>query len=307
MPINWYPGHMHKANKEMARLINDIDVVLEVLDARMPAASSNPRIREIRGDKPCLHILNKADLADPDHTHTWLSWYNRRPGSRAIASDHRNSPDKTDIIRECEILLARQAADGQLPSRKRQIMIVGIPNVGKSTLMNRILGRKVAKTGNEPAVTKGQQRIRLSDNWYLYDTPGVLWPKLEDQAAAYRLACAGAIRNTAVEAEDVAFFAAEMLARDFPETLQQRYQLEQVAADAETTLADIAKRRGCLRKSGQVDWHKVSTLLLNDYRGGQLGRMTLELPPVETAVKANDSDTLNNTDINSVPNQEKNA
>lgn len=279
MPINWYPGHMHKASKEMARLINNIDVVLEVLDARMPSASSNPRIHRIRGDRPCLHILNKADLADPDMTHAWLNWFNRQPGSRAMAADHRHSPNKTEIIRECEILLARQTGKQASTTGKRQIMIVGIPNVGKSTLMNRILGRKVAKTGNEPAVTKGQQRIRLSDSWYLYDTPGVLWPKLEDQEAAYRLAFAGAIRNTAVEAEDVAFFAAEMLARDFPDALRQRYQLENLAVDAESILTDIAARRGCLRKNGQVDWNKVSTLLLNDYRSGQLGRMTLESPP----------------------------
>ncbi len=279
MPINWYPGHMYKATKEMARLVNDIDVLLEVLDARMPAASCNPKVHELRADKPCLHILNKADLADPQRTHDWLNWFNSRPGSRAIAADHRHNPSKTDIIRECEKLLVRQSDDGQIPARKRQIMIVGIPNVGKSTLMNRILGRKVAKTGNEPAVTKGQQRIRLSDNWYLYDTPGILWPKLEDQQAAYRLAVAGAIRNTAVDAEDVAFFAAELLAREFPETLLQRYQVQCETTDAETVLTNIAQRRGCLRKSGQVDWHKVSTLLLNDYRSGQLGRLTLERPP----------------------------
>jgi len=294
MPISWYPGHMYKANKEMARLIKQIDVVLEVLDARMPAASRNPLLQKLRAERPCLHVLNKADLADPLLTKQWLSHFNRQPRSRAIATDHRSRLDKTDIIRECEILLAQTTPGGQLSARKRQILIVGIPNVGKSTLMNRILGRKVAKTGNEPAVTKGQQRIRLSDNWYLYDTPGVLWPKLEDQQAAYRLALAGAIRNTAVEAEDVAFAAAEILARDFPHALQQRYQLEAVATDAETVLSDIAARRGCLRKNGQVDWHKVSTLLLNDYRSGQLGRMTLESPDLLNCPEPNDPSATEN-------------
>ncbi len=294
MPISWYPGHMYKANKEMQQLIRQIDVVIEVLDARMPAASANPLLARMRQDKPCLHILNKADLADAEATREWLEWFNSRPGNRAIATDHDSELNAGLIIGICEQLLKTGAADRQAEPdpdadaddtqarpgrRKRQIMITGIPNVGKSTVMNRILGRKIAKTGNEPAVTKGQQRIRLGEHWYLHDTPGVLWPKLEDQDAAYRLACAGAIRNTAMEYEDVAFFAAEWLLADYPQQLRERYQLDELPGTAEALLELIAARRGCLRKNGQPDWHKVSERLLQDYRSGQLGRMTLERPP----------------------------
>jgi len=172
-----------------------------------------------------------------------------------------------------------EARDRPDTAHRYQLLIAGIPNVGKSTVMNRLLGRKVAKTGNEPAITKGQQRIRLQDGWYLIDSPGVLWPRLEDQDAAYRLAMAGAIRNTAMEFEDVAFFAAELFLRAFPGVLRERYGLEVLPDDVETLMTRIAARRGCLRKNGQPDWHRVSERLLQDYRSGQLGRLTLESPP----------------------------
>ncbi|MEX1197287.1 MAG: ribosome biogenesis GTPase YlqF [Pseudohongiellaceae bacterium] len=277
MSISWYPGHMHKASKEMAKLISQIDMMIEVLDARMPLASSNPRLRELRGPRPCLHILNKADLADPVLTGQWLAWFNRQPGSHAVATDPQTSLKTADLVRHGQRLLQQQGRTK--PKDRYQILIAGIPNVGKSTIMNRLLGRKVAKTGNEPAVTKGQQRIRLQDGWYLYDTPGLLWPRLEDQDAAYRLAMAGAIRNTAMEFEDVAFFAAELLQREFPQVLRDRYDIENPPADVEALLTLIAARRGCLRKNGQPDWHRVSERLLQDYRSGQLGRLTLERPP----------------------------
>ena len=160
-------------------------------------------------------------------------------------------------------------------------MIVGIPNVGKSTIMNQILGKKIARTGNEPAVTKGQQRVRLNDNWYLVDTPGVLWPRLEDQDAAYRLALSGAIRNTAIEFTDVALFSAQLLLEQFPHQLQQRYDLPSLPATGEGFLQQLAQARGCLRKDGDIDWNKVSELLIHDYRAGRFGLMTLERPPLQ--------------------------
>lgn len=266
---------MHKANKEMARLMDRIDMMIEVLDARMPRASSNPKLRALRGTRPCLHILNKADLADPELTRQWLDWFNRQPGSRAIAADPDTALRPADLVRIARQLLGEEEQSGR---RRHQLLIAGIPNVGKSTIMNRLLGRKVAKTGNEPAVTKGQQRLRLQEGWYLIDTPGVLWPRLEDQEAAYRLAMAGAIRNTAMEFEDVAFHAGELFLRDYPEALQSRYQLDPLPENTETLMEQIAARRGCLRKNGQPDWHRVSERLLQDYRSGQLGRLTLEQP-----------------------------
>ncbi len=287
MTISWYPGHMFKANKEMARIIKEIDVVIEILDARMPAASANPLLRQMRGELPCLQILNKSDTAQPEATRLWLQHLNARPNSRAIANGSDVRLHNKAIVNQCELLV--NAVKGERVRRaKRQAMIVGIPNVGKSTLMNQISGRKVARTGNEPAVTKGQQRIKLNDEWYLLDTPGVLWPKLEDQAAAYRLACTGAIRNTAMEFEDVALFAATFLLRDFPDRLRERYRLsEPLPATPEALLEAIALSKGYV-KGGHVDWHRVSELLLHEFRSGKLGRMTLEYPAEEPPVQASE-------------------
>ncbi|MCB1648172.1 MAG: ribosome biogenesis GTPase YlqF [Pseudomonadales bacterium] len=303
MTISWYPGHMHKANKEMAALIKQIDVVIEVLDARMPQASSNPLLKSMREGKPCLHILNKADLADPRITRQWLDYFRAQPLAHAAASGKDKRIETADVLHLCRVLLRK--VDEARPKRaepkpeqddnpdlaalrawkkenkKHQILIVGIPNVGKSSIMNQLLGRKIARTGNEPAITKGQQRVRLKDNWFLVDTPGVLWPKLEDQAAAYRLAMSGAIRNTAIEFLDVAQFAAKTLLEEFPERLQQRYGLQTLPADGEGFLRELALARGCVRKDQDIDWNRVAELLINDYRAGRFGPMSLERPPVE--------------------------
>jgi ribosome biogenesis GTPase A len=321
MTIAWYPGHMYKANKELAKLIQQTDVVIEVLDARMPAASANPLLHKtrLRHHKPCVHILNKADLADPVRTKAWIQYFNRQPGSAALANGKDNLFSTNLILGVCQRLVDEQALmprrkalepsadqpnnnaaidlesvpapgngdgtvkspDHNVSSRQRtySAIIVGIPNVGKSTVMNQIAGRKLAKTGNEPAVTKSQQRIRLNEHWCLFDTPGVLWPRLEDQAAAYRLAAAGAIRNTAIVFEDVAMNAAEFLLRDFPDALRQRYGFTTLPDSAEDFMSELATRRACRSKSGSVDWHRVSEILLHDFREGRLGRLTLEVAP----------------------------
>ena len=316
MTISWYPGHMFKANKELAKLMQQIDVVIEVLDARMPYASSNPLLHKtrLRHHKPCLHILNKADLADPAATREWLKYLNSQPGSRALANGKDGVLSTALIIGACQRLTDEQAlmpkknqadtteaTDSVSPSddgpvqaddagdtteaneryrqRKYNAVIAGIPNVGKSTLMNQITGRKLAKTGNEPAVTKSQQRVKLNDQWYLFDTPGVLWPRLEDQQAAYRLAAAGAIRNTAIVFEDVAMITAEFLLRDFPQALRERYRFASLPETAEEFMIELANKRACRSKSGNTDWHRVSEILLHDFREGRLGRLTLERPP----------------------------
>jgi len=312
MTISWYPGHMFKANKELAKLMQQVDVVIEVLDARMPGASSNPLMHKqrLRHHKPCLHILNKADLADPARTRLWLQYLNSQPGSQALANSS-DSPLSTAVILgvcqrlvdEAALMPVRETGIGSDPIpetemgsdpisveaevqpfrpdlRKYNAVIAGIPNVGKSTLMNQITGRKLARTGNEPAVTKSQQRVKLNDHWYLFDTPGVLWPRLEDQDAAYRLAASGAIRNTAIVFEDVAMVTAESLLRDFPEALKERYKFKELPETPEEFMEQLAIRRACRNKSGRVDWHKVSEILLHDFREGRLGRLTLELPPV---------------------------
>lgn len=276
MTISWYPGHMYKAKKEMIKTMTSTDVLIEVLDARSPQASSNPLLEEIRGKVPCLKILNKADLADPQTTESWHRHFSKRKDSLCIVNGKDKQIEKKDILKLCKQLIPKDSYQFQ---KQYHIMIAGIPNVGKSTLLNNILSRKVANTGNEPAITKGQQRVRLENNWYLVDTPGLLWPKLEDQEAAYRLAFMGTIRNTAIEAEDIAWFGAEYLLENHYAAIEKRYRLEQRPADAEQLLTAIAKFRACVGKKGRVDWHKTAEVLLNDYRSGKLGRMSLEPAP----------------------------
>ncbi len=298
MAISWYPGHMHKANKEMAALIKDIDVVIEVLDARMPQASSNPMLKAMRKGKPCLHVLNKADLANPHITREWLDYYNAQPLAYAATSSKEKRLETSDVLFLCQKLMrkvnaAKPVVEETVPTNpdaaalrawkkqnhKNQVLIVGIPNVGKSSIMNTLLGKKIARTGNEPAITKGQQRVRLNDHWFLVDTPGVLWPKLEDQTAAYRLALSGAIRATAMESTEVAVFAAQMLIDQFPERLKERYKVEELPADSEAFLRDLAVSRGCVRKNKDIDCNRVAELIINDYRAGRFGAMSLERPP----------------------------
>lgn len=273
---------MNKARKELARVMKDTDVIVEVLDARIPAASSNPLLAQLRGDKPVIRILNKADLAEPAITEAWLRWFSAEPGSRCLTHNNTIPLTKENLLSHCRKLLPPPVTNPNQAAKPRQILIVGIPNVGKSTLLNQILDRKVAKTGNEPAVTKGQQRVKLDQNWVILDTPGLLWPKLEDQTAAYRLALTGTIRNTAVQSEDIAWFAAEVLLADFYPALQSRYNLQTRPVDAEATLDAIARNRGCVGKNRGVDWHKVSDVLLNDFRSGKLGPISLERPPEQS-------------------------
>ena len=276
MSISWYPGHMNKARKELAKTMLETDVVIEVLDARTPAASANPLLRELRGNVPCLKILSKSDLADPATTRKWCKHLSQNPQNLCLTNGIDNQITKKDILDACRQLVSLKTSS----VKKYQALITGIPNVGKSSLLNQVLSRKVANTGNEPAVTKGQQRVKFDDDWYLIDTPGMMWPKLEDQAAAYLLASTGTIRNTAVEAEDIAWFTAELLLRDFYPLIEARYQLQNKPNSAEDFLEQLAFKKGCIGKGGSVDWHKVSELLLNDFRSGRLGRVSLEQPPL---------------------------
>ncbi|MCK5697318.1 MAG: ribosome biogenesis GTPase YlqF [Gammaproteobacteria bacterium] len=274
MTIHWYPGHMHKANKEIKETLSDIDLVIEVLDARIPFSSQNPLLSKLRGTKPCIKVLTKSDLADPELTKQWQIWLEREQGVKTLALTMKQ-PDR---IRQLLELSRKMVA--QLPGKRKVFnsMIMGIPNVGKSTLINILANRTIAKTGNEPAVTKAQQRINLSHDWALFDTPGVLWPKVENEPSMYRLALSGAVKDTAYEYDDVAFFTADYLLNAYPQLIMQRYQLQQLPKNELELMEAIGKKRGCLRAGNQIDLDKVSKILLNELRSGKLGQITLETP-----------------------------
>ncbi|GAA0685228.1 ribosome biogenesis GTPase YlqF [Marinobacterium maritimum] len=270
--INWFPGHMHKARKEIAQVMDEIDVVIEVLDARLPMSSENPLVDQLRKGKPVLKLLNKQDLADPKRTQEWLDYLNAREDVTAVALDTQQKALIKRIPEMCKQMV---------PARTRQdrpvrAMIMGIPNVGKSTLINALLGRKIAKVGNEPAVTKAQKKYSVHNGMALSDTPGILWPKIEDEDSGYRLAASGAIKDTAIEHEMVAAYAAGFLLLDYPERLQERYKLKALPQGQDELLDEIGRKRGCLRPGGVVDRHKASEILLTEMRAGKLGQITFE-------------------------------
>ncbi len=270
--INWFPGHMHKARKEIAEVMDEVDVVIEVLDARLPYSSENPLVERLRKGKPVIKVLNKADLADPARTAQWLDYFNAQEGISAFALDTSQKKQVQKIPQWCKDAVPARSRAG----RPVRAMIMGIPNVGKSTLINALLGRKIAKVGNEPAVTRSQKRYSVHNGMALSDTPGILWPKIDDIDSGYRLAASGAIKDTAIEHQLVAAFAANFMLGDYPQRLLERYKLSDLPAGAEALLDQIGRKRGCLRPGGVVDLHKAAEILLTELRSGKLGPLTFE-------------------------------
>ena len=284
MAIQWYPGHMTQARKKAAETMALTDVVIEVVDARLPEASSNPMIHELRRhrQRPCLKLLNKADLADPGVTQAWLSFFNRQPGVKAVAISCKKPGDVVKVPKLCQAL-APHRDDNLKPLR---MMIMGIPNVGKSTLMNALVKRRVAAVGDEPAVTKAQQRFDLNARMMLVDTPGMLWPKIEHPSDGLMLAASHAVGRNAVIDEEVAVFLGDILLARYADLVTARYGFATRGMDGAGLLEAVARKRGCLLKGkgGLPDLEKAAMLLLTDYRSGALGRVSLESPESRAAM-----------------------
>lgn len=278
MAIQWYPGHMHKAQKEIKEALPKVDLVIEVIDARIPYSSTNPLVAKLleqnENSKPVIRILNKSDLADPVITASWCDAFDRQHGTKSLSLSCKCPEQVKKISNLCHRIFPDHKARGK-PIRA---MIMGIPNAGKSTIINILSGRTIAKVGNEPAVTRRQQRIDLDDGIILFDTPGFLWPKIENSHSSYRLAITGAIKDTVIEYDDIAYYAAEYFAKQYPEKLLKAFQLETLSEDITNLLEDIGKRRGCLKAGGRIDMDRVCKIFVHEIRAYTLGAMSLETP-----------------------------
>ena len=275
MAIQWFPGHMHLTRKAIAERIKDIDVVIELLDARLPGSSANPMLAELTKGKPALKVLNKQDLADPARTALWLEHYNALPGVRAIALDASNTAPAKALVAACHEL----APNRRGLAKPMRVLICGIPNVGKSTLINTLKGKRAAKTGDEAGVTKTEQRITIADDFYLYDTPGVLWPKIIVAKTGYNLAASGAVGRNAFDDEEVALELLDYLRQSYAPLLEARYKLQGVVAMADEQLLDaVGRKRGALQSGGKVNLQKAAEIAIMDFRSNSLGRVTLETP-----------------------------
>ncbi|RAP76283.1 ribosome biogenesis GTPase YlqF [Paenibacillus montanisoli] len=287
MTIQWFPGHMTRARREIQDKLKLIDIAIELLDARVPLSSRNPMIDEILLNKPRLILLNKADLADARTTEKWMAYF-AGLGHTSLAIDSSTGTRVNEIPVKVKQLLhdkiEKQILKGMKPRAIRGL-IVGIPNVGKSTLINRLAGRSIAATGDRPGVTKGQQWIKVGTEMELLDTPGILWPKFEDQLVGQRLAMTGAIREQVLNIEDIAFFAVKELAKRYWPELVERFGLTTAppsdlddADEIVRVMEDIGRKRGCLVSGGRVDLEKASGIILRELRAGNLGRISLESP-----------------------------
>jgi len=282
MEIQWYPGHMTKAKRMMLEQIKLIDLIIELLDARAPFSSRNPDINELGKGKARLVLLNKADLSDPGSNDTWAEFFQSQ-GCFVVNLDSRSKTEmkkiQNVIQKACREKIERDRKRGIL-NRPVRAMVVGIPNVGKSTFINSFAGRACAKTGNKPGVTKGAQWIRLNKQVELLDTPGILWPKFDDQKTAARLAMLGSVKDEILNLEELAEDLGKFLIKHYKTLLENRYQMEILEeAKGQQLLEKIAEARGCLKKGGEPDLERAASFLLDDFRSGRLGKITLEFPP----------------------------
>lgn len=284
MLIQWFPGHMTKTKRMIEAHLQAVDLVCELLDARIPQSSANPMIAELTKGKPRLVILNKADLADPSETEKWVTYY-REKGLMAIPLNSNDQKSQKILVRNI-LETARPVIEKWkrrgLKSRSVRLMILGIPNVGKSTLINRLAGVKATRTANTPGHTRGKQWVRLADGLDLLDTPGVLWPKFEDQTAAMRLAATGAIAGDVFDMDEIVPALMETLVKRKPELLYEKYGIEDFTVDPQLMIEQVGRRRGCILPGGGVNFDRAQEAIIHDFRNGKLGRITLDAIPEET-------------------------
>lgn len=281
MEIQWFPGHMAKARRQVEEKLNQVDLIFEILDARLPMSSRNPMIDDLIKEKPRLVLLSKSDLADPAITRLWTEYFEKE-NVRALPLDILSGKGVKHIVSISRELMKKKIdIQSKKGIRRHRIrgMVLGVPNVGKSALINRLAGRSTAKTGDRPGVTRAQQWIKLGDGMELLDTPGILWPKFEDRLVGLRLAASGAIKEEILSVDEVALYLLQYLSDRYPDSLKKRYNMENVeTSDGLTLLKGVGKRRGCMRKGGEVDLEKAAEFVLRDLQSGRLGRISLEFP-----------------------------
>ena len=282
MHFQWYPGHMTKARRMMQENIKLIDLIIELVDARVPLSSRNPDIDELGKNKARLILLNKADLAEDRRNDEWMEYFKKQGYSVVKVNSKKGGGIKSiqSVIQEaCKEKMERDRKRGIL-NRPVRAMVVGIPNVGKSTFINALAGKACAKTGNKPGVTKGKQWIRLNKNVELLDTPGILWPKFEDQRVGLYLALIGAIKDEILNIDELSLELIKILLSDYPSVLHERYGVEE-DAEPPVILGQIAENRKCISKGNELDYSKAAALLIDEFRSGKLGQITLERPKMQ--------------------------
>lgn len=292
MNIQWYPGHMTKAKRKILEDLKLVDIVIELLDARIPLSSRNPEVDNIVGGKKRIIVLNKSDMADEKINQRWVSYFTKKDtsaASRVILVNSINGKGLKDVIAAAKFLMKERLdhlkSKGVLLKTIRA-MIIGIPNVGKSTLINKLAGKAIAETGDRPGVTKSRQWIKVSPELELLDTPGILWPRFEDERVGLNLAFTGAIKDDILDTHELALKLLEVLVQKFPQNLQQRFKLESADMDLSTDnlFSKIAKKRGCIISGGEIDVSRTATLILDDFRGCKLGNISLESPDDFTVI-----------------------
>ena len=274
--INWYPGHMKKTRELIQENLKMVDAVIEVIDSRIPVSSRNPIIDELVKSKPRIIVLNKSDLADDELNRRWEEAF-REEGNRALSMNCMSGAGVKALFKLLEKMAAEKNRD-RVMQRPYRLMIVGVPNVGKSSLINRRTGRKSAQTGDRPGVTKGKQWLKLANNMQLLDTPGILWPKFEDPKAGLNLAFCGSIKDEILDVPTLGMELIGVLAENYPKLLEERYKLEEIAETPLENMENMAVKRGCILPGKRIDYERIGRLVLDEFRGGKIGRITLESP-----------------------------